>query len=140
MLCFLVVACGESSPPVFSVDYAASFVEVRNCRSSADHDLNKIRILADPDALPIYTTRDAPFPVAAVVLKEEYDFADDACSGSIKQWTVMRKRDDATNGGWTWQRVDADRAVVSEDATRCINCHAQCGRPPEGHDGTCAVP
>ena len=136
----LVLSCSEQASPEFPVDYAANYVEVRDCRASADHDLNNIRILADPAALPIYVARDAAFPVGAVVLKEEYDFADVACSGPIKQWTAMRWLDGTTNGGWAWQRVGADRTVVSTDEVRCINCHAQCGRPPDGYEGTCAVP
>ena len=45
-----------------------------------------------------------------------------------------------TNAGWTFQRVNPDRTVESEDDSRCIGCHAECGVPPDGFDGTCAVP
>lgn len=136
----LVAACGGGGPePLFRADYAASFTEVRNCRSSGDHQLHKIRILADAAAQDAYTTRSAPFPVGAIVLKEEYDFADGSCSGDILEWTVMQKIDATT---WEWQRVTADREVAfqSEEPQRCIQCHAQCGRAPDGHDGTCALP
>lgn len=136
----VVLGCGSDPvEPAFPADYAASYLEVRDCRSSADHDLNKIRIVADPAAMPAYVAR-TPFPVGAIVLKEEYDFVDDSCNGAIKQWTVMVKVDDDTNLGWSWQRVDASRAVTGEDESRCIGCHTDCGRPPDGFEGTCAVP
>ena len=129
--------------PFFPADYAGSYVEVRNCRGSGDHDLNNIRILAAPDALGPYQKRDAPFPVGAVVLKEEYDFGDQTCTGPLKQWTVMRRL--ATDSSpstldWAWQRVDTTRTVVEQDPQRCIGCHMGCGVGPDGYAGTCAVP
>jgi hypothetical protein len=141
-LCLLLAACADdpAPAPAFPADYAATFTEVRGCRPSADHDLHKIRVLADPAALDAYTTRAAPFPEGALVLKEEYDFTDDTCAGPVVEHTVMRRLAGAENGGWAWQRVAPDRTVTSVDEARCIGCHAQCGRPPDGHDGTCAVP
>jgi hypothetical protein len=136
--CVLMAGCGDD--PVFPADYSSSFVEVRNCRSSSDHEFHRVRVLADPAALPVYQARDVPFPLDAIVLKEEYGFGDDTCSGPIVQWTVMQQVAGSANGGWKWQRVDVDRGVVSEDDHRCVNCHANCGVPPEGYDGTCAVP
>lgn len=132
----LAAACGsEGAAPLFPESYASSYVEVRSCRASADHDLHKIRILADPLALPTYMTRSGPFPDGALLVKEEYDFADGNCSDEIVEWTVMKK----VAGTWQWQRVNADRGVEADDA-RCINCHAACSRAPDGHDGTCAMP
>ncbi|MBK7538128.1 MAG: cytochrome P460 family protein [Myxococcales bacterium] len=133
-------ACGDPAAPEFPEDYARSFVEVRACRPSGDHDLRSVRVLVDPSGLSSYLTRDAPHPEGAVVLKEEYEFGDRACAGPVAEWTVMRRRATAEHGGWRWQRVDADRQVVSEDDSRCIGCHAACGQAPDGHDGTCAVP
>jgi hypothetical protein len=136
----VLAACGgDPAEPGFPADYAASYGEVRDCRASADHDLNQIRVLADPAAMAAYLARDVDFPAGAIVLKEEYDFADDTCTGPIVQWTVM-VRDPAGPVGWRWQRVDADRDVVSEDEARCTTCHATCGVPPDGYLGTCAVP
>ena len=129
--------------PDFPADYAGSYVEVRNCRGSGDHDLNNIRILASPSALEPYQNRAAPFPVDAVVLKEEYDFGDLTCEGPIKQWTVMRRLPDDSSPDtldWAWQRVDLDRNVVDQDASRCIGCHTACGMPPDGYEWTCALP
>jgi hypothetical protein len=129
--------------PDFPADYASAYVEVRNCRPSGDHDLNNIRILADPAALAPYQDRLEPFPVDAVVLKEEYDFGDLTCSGPIKQWTVMRKLAAGSSPDtldWAWQEVDLERRVVAEDGPTCIGCHQGCGVAPEGYDGTCAIP
>ncbi|WP_181233678.1 cytochrome P460 family protein [Enhygromyxa salina] len=142
----LVSACPTEEPevePDFPADYEASYVEVRDCRGSGDHDLNNIRILADPAALEPYQGRVEPFPVDAVVLKEEYEFGDFDCSGPIKQWTVMRRLPDGSAPDtldWAWQRVDLERKVLDEDAPRCIGCHTGCGVEPDGYDGTCAIP
>ncbi len=129
--------------PDFPEDYEADYVEVRDCRGSADHDLNTIRILASPEALEPYMTRGMPFPEGAVVVKEEYEFGDIACEGPIKQWTVMRRLADDSSPDtldWAWQRVDFDRHVRSSDEPRCIGCHMGCGVAPDGHDWTCALP
>jgi Cytochrome P460 len=144
-LLWLAVAagCGSDVAAEFPADYATTYLEVRGCRPSGDHDLHSIRVLADPLAWPTYTRRDAPFAEGAVVLKEEYDFADRTCAGPIVEWTVMRRlagdQGDKT-AGWAWQRVAADRSVTSEDEPRCIGCHQRCGQSPDGHDGTCAMP
>lgn len=134
---------GIDAEPFFPEDYDATYVEVRNCRGSGDHDLNNIRILADPAALEPYEGRMLPFPEGAVVLKAEYDFGDLTCEGPIKQWTVMKKLAEGSADdtlGWAWQRVDADREVLEEDPPRCIACHTGCGKPPDGYDWTCALP
>jgi hypothetical protein len=148
MLRYLLVvatlaACGtdDDGPPIeFPADYLASYTEVRDCRKSADHDLRNIRILADPAALSTYQNRDAPFAEGAIVLKEEYDFADDACAGPLVEWTVMRRIAGTEDLGWHWQRVAPDRSVVTDNDGLCSRCHAGCGKPPDGFDGTCAVP
>jgi hypothetical protein len=129
--------------PLFPEDYAADYALVRDCRGSGDHDLNNIRILAGPSALEPYQGRLTPFPVDAVVLKEEYDFGDLTCEGPIKQWTVMQRLPTGSSPStldWTWQRVDAQRKVLDTDVPRCIGCHTACGVGPDGYEGTCAVP
>ena len=129
--------------PDFPADYQDTYVEVRDCRGSGDHELNNIRILASPTALDAYLGRDQPFPEGAVVLKEEYEFGDLDCSGPIKQWTVMRRLPDDSAPDlldWTWQQVDLEREVVDLDAPRCVGCHQACGVPPDGYEWTCAVP
>lgn len=87
----------------------------------------------------MYTTRAAPFPDGAVIVKQEH--ADDTCTDVIG-WTAMRREAgfDPENGDWHWQNVELDRSV-SEDGRvqRCQSCHAGCGIAPDGHDGTCSV-
>jgi len=129
--------------PAFPEDYAASYIEVRDCRQSGDHDLNRIRILADPVAVDIYQNRDLPFPEGSVILKEEYEFDDMACAGPLKQWTVMVKLADGENPeqlDWRWQRVDAERQVAAENEPKCYGCHTGCTPEAGGYDFTCAMP
>jgi hypothetical protein len=136
VLCALV-ACGTDGPePLFPASYASSYEQVRACRPSGEHDLHKIRVLAKPETAAIYLARTDPFPVGSIILKEEYDFTDDTCADALTWWSVMKR----TSAGWTWQRVGPDREVLSENDTRCIGCHAECGVPPDGFDGTCTVP
>jgi hypothetical protein len=127
--------------PLFPADYAASYVEVRDCRKSGDHELAWVRVLADPAALGPYVDREGGFPEDAVLLKEQYDFGDDSCSGPIAEWTVMAKRASATERlGWRWQRVGSDRRVAESEGARCVTCHAGCQGFPVGYDFTCAEP
>jgi hypothetical protein len=144
VLAIALCACGGGgSTSIFPDNYASSYVQVRDCRSSGDHDLNHIRILADPLAVDAYRMRDRPFPTGAVVLKEEYDFSDDTCTGPIKQWTVMVQLAADTAAStldWHWQKVDLHGDVVTDNEPRCYGCHATCGVAPDGYKGTCAVP
>lgn len=136
-----VAGCGtDAEPPAFPADYRASYQEVRDCRYSIEHDLKNIRVLAAPEAFDAYTQRTSEFAVGAVVLKEEYAEDDNSCSGPIERFTVMEKRGDSTNLGWTWEQVSGSRAVEEVDSKRCISCHTGCGVPPDGYDGTCAIP
>jgi len=123
-------------------DYS-SFQEVRNCRTSADHLLMKIRILADPSVTAAYLGNTGPFPEGSIILKEERDPADDTCSGPIESWTIMVKQPAGTSPNqldYVWQRVRAsDHKVITEDVTRCASCHVNCV-PPEHAGYTCADP
>jgi hypothetical protein len=142
-----LIACGDDGgdgePPVFPADYAATYQEVRNCRFSLEHDLTRMRILASPEALTPYRMRNAPFPTGAIVLKEQYDSADLDCTGRLLHFTVMQKLEPGSSPDtldWTWQKVSADHKIMTTDIKRCTNCHTNCGKPPEGYEGTCAVP
>ncbi len=139
-LLVLVAACTDDPVPRFPADYATTYTEVRGCRSSSDHELHRIRVLADPAALGPYTTRTSAFPVESIVLKAEYDFGDTACSGPPIEWTVMQKVATPEDLGWVWQRVAADRSVTTENDPLCITCHTSCGVAPDGYDGTCTMP
>lgn len=148
----LVAACSNggdppsSTPgaaPSFPADYASTYKEVRNCRQSGEHDLNRVRVVADPAAFGPYQARDRPIPVGAVVLKEEYDFADTTCSGPVKLWTVMQRREPGsspTTLDWRWEEVDGQRNVIATDTPRCYGCHAGCTPDAGGYENTCEVP
>lgn len=138
-----LVACGDDGgeSPVLPADYADSYLEVRDCRRSGDHDLNYIRVLVEPAAKGTYDDRDQPFAEGTIIVKEEYDFADDECSGDIQQWTLMVKGGadrPAETLGWHWYRYDRDRLLLGEDTPACFGCHTGC--TDVGHDGTCAEP
>lgn len=117
---------------------------MRGCRQSGGaHDINFIRVLADPAALEPYNNRTDPFPEGAVVLKEEYELGDTDCSGPVLQWSVMNRLGagaPASLLGWGWQRVSSLGVVLEEDVPRCYGCHMGCGSPPDGYEGTCTVP
>ncbi len=139
-LLLVVGACADDPTPEFPADYATTYTEVRNCRSSSDHDLHRIRVLAAPEAIGAYTTRMTPFPVDSIVLKAEYDFGDTDCTGPVIEWTVMQKLGTPEDLGWVWQRVAADRSVTTQNDSLCITCHTSCGVAPDGYDGTCTMP
>jgi hypothetical protein len=145
--CTLGVSCGDdtmmSPVPILPEDYESTYTQVRDCRQSGDHDLHVVRVLADPVALAAYADRSEPFPAGAIVVKEEYEFGDVACTGPIEVWTVMEKLEvgsDPEMLDWRWQTIEPDRRVRDENLPRCAGCHAGCGVPPDGYDGTCTVP
>ena len=134
---------GSDAAVLFPADYAASFVEVRNCRISGDHELDQIIVKTDPVAAQAYQLRDRAFEIGAIVLKEERDPSDSSCTTDIIKWTVMVRLATGSSPGtldWKWQKVNADRKVISEDEPLCIGCHQTCGVPPDGYLGTCALP
>jgi hypothetical protein len=142
----VTAGCPNPDPtgPVFPEDYASTYTEVRNCRQSGDHDLHRVRVLADPAALAVYRDRTGDFPPGAVVLKEEYDFGDMDCTGQIIAWTAMEKLEagmDPDLLDWSWQQVlGPGRRVVNIDPyPECASCHEDCV-PPDGYDFTCTVP
>jgi hypothetical protein len=135
---------GGAGPPgpLFPSSYLASYTEVRDCRTSSDHNLSRVRVLADPDATGPYLGRDAEFPVGSIVLKEEHDFADIDCTGDVTRWTVMARLAEGSSAetlDWHWQDVDAERRVTSDNEPSCIGCHQSCGVLPDGYEGTCTV-
>lgn len=114
---------------------------MRDCRKSGDHDLYHVRVLASPEAAGPYTLRNEPFPVGAILLKEEY--IDDQCS-DLDRFTAMKREPNGYApgaGDWHWQRVNKDGSVeLDGKLPSCSGCHQGCGVPPDGHDWTCAVP
>lgn len=142
----LFAACSDHQPEgeqsLIPSDYS-SFTEVRDCRSSGDHLLMKVRVLVNDAALGPYMNRDAPFPAGSIILKEEYDPADTTCSGPVENFTVMVKEPDGSFPAtldFQWQEVrPSDRMVITEDVKRCVSCHSNCVAP-EFFGYTCANP
>jgi hypothetical protein len=124
---------------VFPADYRDTYVQVRRCQPSGDHNLNNVRVLANPRAESGYVAHVGHFEEGDVVLKEEFAFGDTDCAGDVVRWTAMvRDAQSASNAqGWTWQAVDPDRRVTQSNGSTCIGCHATCGVPPDGYEGTC---
>ncbi len=139
----LATCDGGSEPPpadpLFPADYAATFTEVRDCRTSADHDLTHVRVFADPVALDAYTTRGEPLPDGSLLVKEEH--ADETCTDLVGFAVMMREEGyDPDRGDWHWQKLDADRRVTQDGRLeRCGGCHSLC-EEPSGFDWTCAEP
>lgn len=132
----LLLACGGDSadPPLFPTDYATAYAEARNCRSSTDHDLHRIRVFASANAMTPYNDRTSAFPAGAILVKEEFSRTDDTCSGPVVEVTAMQRLD---SGEWRWQRTNAALEPVDEDTAPCLGCHSAC---QDGHAGTCALP
>jgi hypothetical protein len=145
LLLVLLAACGTDQlpapeQPLFPADYA--YADVRTCRMSLDHNFKMVHVFADEISQDAYMLRDRPFPTGSTILKEEHAGSDSDCTGPILSWTVMMKLDDGTSSrtlDWKWQRVDANREVITEDENQCASCHATCD-PPDGYLGTCAAP
>ena len=132
--------------PIFEANYRDTFTKVRTCRKSADHDLQSIVIWTNPLSTATYENRDAPFPIGTLIVKEQYDFSDPDCMGSIVQWTAAIKTRDSDDVltdhlGFTWQRVRADRTVDTQDDSRCYGCHKDCTDPTmNGFHYMCSQP
>lgn len=144
LLAAALCACSDDpggDTGVLPADYATTFTEVRDCRRSADHDLNFVRILADDAATGPYLQRDQQFPAGSIVVKEEHDIDDDTCAGPPIGWTIMVSAPDETAKlGWTWHRLREDKTASEAGDARCISCHTSCGQPPDGFLGTCSIP
>src|SRR5262245_35909346 len=121
-----------SVTPIFPANYRSSFVEVRDCRFSIEHDSVSIRVLVNDIGADAYLNEDNPLPVGSIVIKEEYDAGTSGapdCSNAadLVRWRVMRKESpgfDQVDNDWAWQWVDApSRTVRFNDKTTCVGCH-----------------
>jgi len=146
-----LAACDDEArapAKIYPADWRTSYVEVRGCRASPDHDLEHVALWIDPasqakwdtcvDAFPEGGSTCAdPFPDGATFLKPQ--FSDPACTQLVR--LSIAKKDAArfaSSGGWHWQEVLVDgagREAVSKDGDvpRCSGCHALC----DGYDQRC---
>jgi hypothetical protein len=130
---------------IYPDDYAARFVELRDCRQSIEHDLEFIRIYADEDTAAFYErcvvegggACDEPFPRGSLFVKEQH--RDAGCSELLGVTAALRATEDEfpSGGGWHWQEVAADGTVtLSGDLPRCSTCHTTC---ESSYDRVCWV-
>lgn len=128
----------DAGRPVFADDWASTYVELRGCRLSIEHELEYIRVLADPAAAAQFGACldaeagpgcDPPFAEGAVLLKAQY--RDDDCADLLGFTAVRREAAaPAAGGGWRWQSVDPDGAVTLDGAPpTCVGCHQTCEGP-----------
>lgn len=140
-LAVLCVACGGEEPPPGPVPFfpetvTTSYVEVRSCRFSVEHDGASIVIYASPESAAAYRDGRYPFTTGTVIVKVEH--ADSACS-TLTGYAAMKKTGTgSTAADWQWQRVRPDRTVEATVSSEpCIRCHSGC---TQGRDLTCADP
>jgi streptogramin lyase len=116
-----------SITPIFPANYRSSFVEVRDCRFSIEHDSVAIRVLVNEIGADAYLNNANPLPVGSIVIKEEYDAPDCSNDADLARWRVMRKEApgfDPEDNDWAWQWVDApNRSVRFNDKSTCVGCH-----------------
>lgn len=133
------VDAGPVADPFFAEDVEGSYTEVRDCRSSIEHELRYIRVFADDVAHEPYTTRpDGGFPEDAIVVKVEY--ADDGCTDVIGYTAMKRLADGASPEAldWHWQEANGNQKVFSDGPLlRCVGCHERCDG---AYDATCTEP
>ncbi len=122
---FALSGCPNVS--IIPPNYAQTFIEVRDCRLSTEHEGYYIRVLTDAGAAQPYRENSPSLPVGSVVVKEEFTRSD-CRSDSLVRWSAMRKEPpgfDPTSRDWRWQRVLRDGTVVAEGGASCVGCHAR---------------
>jgi hypothetical protein len=136
---------GESSAePVFPADWETALVEVRDCRLSAEHDLEYVRLFISP-AWAEHFDRcvvpggdcDEPFGEGALLVKPQY--ADPECSELVRLSVSLREEPASAPGpdGWRWQEATADGTVILDGAPEgCTRCHEACD---DNYDLRCAM-
>lgn len=134
----LTLACAQvdspNAPVVLPADYKATFMQVRDCRPSADHDLHHIVVRVKPELAAAYNAGPYPLPAGSLVVKEEFGDQDAQCQ-NLLGYTVMRKEAGGyfpAGGDWQYFTLDSLGAVlVGGPQPRCASCHTSC---PGGRD------
>jgi hypothetical protein len=121
--------------PFFPADYLNSYVLVRDCRFSVEHDGVYVTVHADPASADDYVDGNYPFEEGTILVKTL--FHDENCS-DLAGYAVMKKGPAGTapsSGDWLWQDVGATRSVAASGVLQaCISCHSVC---TEGRDFAC---
>lgn len=154
----VVSACGgdDADDIIFEIEAVErDFEEVVPCRWSHEHELNHVRVVADPESARIFTEcvltglgeecelDGEPvegFPVGSLFVKYEYD--DEGCQDEdFVQYTAsLRLEDGSFDEGWDWlwQRVSPDMDLLEDGAPfRCLDCHIDHCESPDGLDLRC---
>jgi hypothetical protein len=146
-----LVSCGGDdtvSPPpeepLFPSDYLQTYTEVRDLRSSNNHDGSNldtaaIRVHCNPEGASAYVNAIYPLPEGTVLVKTQYA---DPGGSVVSGYTVMHKRAPGTapsSRDWYWQELSSSRTVVqSGQISTCINCHTT--NPDCTEELTCTLP
>lgn len=132
------VDAGPVADPFFVEDVEGTYTEVRDCRSSIEHELVFVRVFADELAHEPYMTHDGGFPEGAIVVKVEY--SDDGCT-DVAGYTAMKRLADGADPealDWHWQEANENQKVFADGALlRCVGCHERC---EGGYEATCTEP
>ena len=155
-LALLASGCGGEDELVFDLDEVErTFEEVVPCRWSHEHELNHVRVVADPAAADIFREcvltglgddceiDGAPvggFPVGSIFVKYEYD--DFGCEDSdfLGYTASLRLEDGSFPEGWDWQwqQVGPDLELLDDGAPPvCLGCHINHCESPYGLDLRC---
>lgn len=137
--------CGEGgADPIVPQDWESTLVEARDCRHSAEHDLEHVRLFISPEWADHFDACvveggdcTEPFGEGALLVKPQYADAD--CTELLRVTASLREHPASTPGadGWRWQEVTADGRVVVDGAPEgCTSCHARCAG---SYDLRCAM-
>ncbi|HEV8323568.1 MAG TPA: hypothetical protein VG389_18265, partial [Myxococcota bacterium] len=121
----LLPSCGRD--PVFPENYASTYGQVSNCVYSIDHNLHHVKIYVSPEAVLPYCATENPLPDTTIIVKEEYDGDDDACTGPILGIKAARKEPGSAPSrcDWFWQDLKPNLHVLREgDIGSCTSCHS----------------
>ncbi len=137
----LALGCAEegdpTTPPLYPVDFAATYTEVRDCRPTNDHGFGSfIRVYANPEAAAAYTAGSYPFAVGTTLVKGIY--VDERCT-ELESVSAMKKVGAAENSAsaWEWQETAPSGAPLADRKKLCTSCHTSC---TEGRDMACTDP
>jgi hypothetical protein len=151
-----LASCNGRDDLVFDVqEVERSFEEVVSCRWSHEHELNHVRVFADPRSAEIFRacvlTGEAEncvmdgepvagFPVGSLFVKYEYD--DFGCEDDdFMGYTASLRLEDGSfpeGRDWQWQRVSPSMSLVEDGAPpRCLGCHIDHCEAPFGLDLRC---
>jgi hypothetical protein len=129
--------------PLFPPDFLDSYILVRDCRFSSDHNLSRVRVYVDSTGAQSYLNGNYPLPVGTVSVKTMNSGDNEQCEGALEEYAVMVKGPSGTapsTNDWIWQSVNPDRSVRLSGTIfegECITCHEDCTK---GRDYMCTDP